>query len=792
MASCAKQTSGISAVVFGILLGLVSVARADPGDIRSMRVLGDKDYGGIFNGWAIEIGIEGLSPGGKYDLGLGRYNSPARAKVVGLLQGWEFDEALEPSHTLKMTLYGTTQLRRPHPNQRQNYETMATKGLDGYEGVKIIVALSEYIYVGDALSFGVKEGLYTQGDRANRVADGIKAANRSTLTCPKAVANWSWPGYRRFNDDITLRAIGFHGDAREGKSLKLIRFTIADSSDPRHTVTQDVQVATIDKSLPDANPVIEYVATVASATLQAGGISDGPIVCNFRAFPMRTDAEGNGILDTSDGVNKGVTWKYSPQANYYDAGGKYGVLYAVVDAAGGNDETGKVGPDLNAADKTPFATIQGAAGAMAEHNRALAEPYKRDNASGGVIHLKKGTHSIGAAVARYRPPRDPDKSDVWLEITPYPGVARSDVTIGSDSATAIHSRVLASQLVRFADVTFARTSKTDNDWWLRAHKAVDALWLDHCIIDNTTSAASRPGTFHHFGLSYLTHSQWSCGPFDIGIGFAFQRGNTISGGGAIGRPRVIVGNTAVCGKDNKANTCIAGSDESDGCILAFNRLMDQRNGNNVNLDKPYKHGVAVVQNLFERSKQTQHNTPVMSIAVHGAPAHNVIVFHNTMLGERANMAYNNAGTNSIARQPWFERNNIMYRRAYKSDLFHHANGNRTGNWPVGFGTAMGGNVYSSFRTHALEKSGINCAVVGPTTRSTVEETFGSLVKALAFVDFKAQSAPGANDGESGGDYHLTGRSVAIGRAHDWILPYDLDGKPRKKGGAAGVYEYFKR
>lgn len=598
--------------IFTLLFFLCESGRGAPGDIRSMRVLGESEYGGIFNSWALEVGIEGLAPGGVYDLGLGKGGNSTNAKLVGQLQAWEFTRNLAPAQTLAMTIYGTRQLRKPFPDHEKAYEVPAIAAVDGYDGVKIIVALSEYIFKGDTLKVTLGAGLYIQKGVASIAVDKFPVTNLATLACPKVVGNWSWPDHQRITGDMTLRAVGFHGYAMGGKPLRRIRFSVTDTATPAHTVTTDVLDATIDKTMPDANPVIEYVAHFTARKLQEGKLVDGPVVCNFAAYPCRTDAQGNGILSTADGVNNGVALKYSPQHNYYDSKGTYGVAYAVVDSQGGDDATGTVASSLTNAPK-PFLTLLKAGEAIARQNLARPEPYKRNNASGGVVYLKKGTYSIGVKGNPYMPD---GASDVWLEIMPYPGVARADVVIGSDSGLLIHSRILAAQSIRFTNVTFARKPGQDINWWLRAAKPVDVVWLDRCVIDNSFDGTGPvKDTFYYFGLYYLTHSEWLCGQSNVGVYFNFMRGNTIRGAGSIGSGATILGNTAICGKDPKSNDYSA---SVDGFIYAFNRLLDQRQGNNLTQNGIITHGAAVVQNLFERTYQGGANTPVMSMDSSGS------------------------------------------------------------------------------------------------------------------------------------------------------------------------------
>ena len=771
------------------VLILCVTSRGAPGDIRGIRVLGEADYGGIFNSWALEIGIEGLAAGGTYDLGLGKNFNPAKAKLVGHLQGWEFSKTLAPSQTLDMTIHGTQQLRKPFPDQAQAWEVPATTTADGYDGVKIIVALSEYIFKGDSLKVTLGAGLYTQKGVANAAVQKFPAINLSTMACPPVVGNWSWPDHQRFTGEVTLRAVGFHGYGMSGKPVQRFRFSLADTASPVHTVTMDVMDATIDATLPDANPVIEYVAKFTAEQLRKGQLADGPVVCHFAAYPCRTDAQGNGVLNTADGVGKeGIP---VPQRNYYDGTGAYGIVYAVVDPAQGNDAAGVAASELAKADKTPYASIGQAIAGIRAQNKIRPEPYRRDNASGGVICLKKGTHRISGK--RIPWPADPERSDVALEIRSFPGVAREGVIIGVNPDVRDDPPMIPERFIRFTGVTFKPNPEATNGFWsVQGREAksrpIDTLWLDRCRIE---APARRWGLYEDFLLAYLTHSEWISGPLNSGPSFVLQRGNLIRGARGVGKAQVFLGNTDTGGKDNVSVVC----NGSDGLIYAFNRMLDQREGDSLGVNGAIVHGIAIVQNLFERSKQGPANTPIMGVAGFLAPAGNVIIFHNTILGERVNMAYNDGDSDNekrVLRQPWFERNNIFHLRAMKSDIFGApGNGKRTGNWAPGFGVAMNGNI-NSFGWPADGGDGITIwggySIHGGFGLNQVVATQER--QKPAFVDFKAQSKAGANDGAGNGDYHLPKDSVAVGLALQWVLPYDLGGKPRKAGGATGAYEYY--
>lgn len=116
---------------------------------------------------------------------------------------------------------------------------------------------------------------------------------------------------------------------------------------------------------------------------------------------------------------------------------------------------------------------------------------------------------------------------------------------------------------------------------------------------------------------------------------------------------------------------------------------------------------------------------------------------------------------------------------------------RIRNWPVVYGVNSTGNVWAETAgigaaTDFMPNfTGLKCQP--PTVFSEPPKSLPNTITYLKFVN--RRSFNGTTTGTGGGDYHLQPDSPAVGNTIDWVLPYGLDGKPRKPNGAAGAYEY---
>lgn len=726
------------------------------GDITAVRINA--------SGWYAEIDIAGLSVGGAYDFGIGTNNDPAAAKVVFAVtsQGYADDCS---ATTLSRTVYGTNYKRKAYPDHASADESSA----DGT--LTVLVALSEWIYDPDTLTVSIASGFYTEaagdGGTANAATTSTYAVtNNSAEAYPKVIANWSWPGYSRITgSSFTVRCVAFHRSAKSGRPVRAVKFTCTDQHS--HSVSTIVTTATIDSGMADAVKVIEYIGTISTSTFTQGDV----LTCNFIAYPWYGDS--GSILDTGDAVNAMPTPLYAPQYYLCDTSGTYGVTVAVVDSSLADDTGGEAvdyanfDPDTTGAYKNIYA----AANAIAAYNNTN---HSRNNTAAGIIYLKEGSHVwTGGTVSAGGKATGP----CWTIVTKFPGATRANVLIASASGTKQISEHLKLEDVKITNSTIA------------GFTGMDAVLVHRCDIDPTGAA-----TFYQNKILYLTQNNlWSCDeyrPYSIeNAPRALIRGNTTQEYTIYAiHSYTILGNIiARQGEGIQLNNSNTAAPDCHNGIAAYNKIKHY-NATNASLllgesDLAETHGNAVVQNVIEQIGTAQNVILWIAADQTTNQSDNAIIWHNTLVGQRANLAYNDYNLNDVTppvyRKHWHLIGNIFDDYNCITDVDPHggtANGYRVGNHSIIHGTGLIGNII-------LNRAGVD----------GYENKFGGLFYkrgsplAPNFVD--DQSASGGKAGD--GDYTLQATSPAIGLAKSYVLPYDLAGVARKTDGtgAIGAYEY---
>jgi hypothetical protein len=801
-----------------LLIALLIAASAfgAAGDIAAIRVVNTTAVAGTAlsacltasacTGWVAEIDVDGLSAGGTYALGIGANNSPATAKIACTVTSSGYD-ATAALGTTTRTVYGTHQLRKvydaahtaPYPND----ETVAGATLT------LRVALSDAIYSGDTLACDVGAGIYTEaggdGGTATNAATGVVVTNNSALTYSQArvIANWSWPGYSRITGTThTLRAVGFHRHAKNGKPLAAMKFTCSDAG-AAHTATAVVTDMTIDSGMADAVKVPEYIGT-----LDLTGFTQGSLVtCNFAAYPWVGDA--TSVMDTSDGVNTMPTPNYAPQYYVYDAANTYGSPIAVVDIAAGNDTNNCAA--VNTTDPAtiqPCATVKGAVLDIRALNVATNAAVHSD--VNGTVYLKAGTYPYTGLSTSVSSSTGTLADAEWVTITPYPGVSRASVIF--DVTTSSGNRAGAATVKqKISGVTINMTAGTT------LISGGSYVWFHNCSLTHTVSASGAMVNGTAGGVAYYTHNTVGAGGVTNGftsyssVYAALVRGNDVSELlnsvyfftvlGNVKAPSGAI--TTGAWNSSDATTPIAAHP-----IFAYNKWTNVQIGGASAVallnSASTSIGGAMVQNLVEL------NTTGASASVHlGAYAsgttNNILSWHNNIIGQRVFWAYNDVGSTFRLRTLWSEVGQIYDGRAIKSDTFG-SSAARLGNWFELYGAGSVGNIDASTRNGADTVAVIDFkpefyGIYGkgsPAYASTqyaaqpISATTTQESTYLAFVS-RAAFEGGTTVGAGNGDYHLTASSPALNMIPSGyaVLPYDLDGVARRNDGtgAAGAYEY---
>jgi len=806
--------------------------RAATGDITAIRIVGSSttvadatsacNAGSACTGWVAEIDMSGLVTGGTYNLGMGTNNDPSAANVVCNATSLAYDTSGNTTTAVR-TIYGTHQLRKiynagytpPYPNDETNVSSTTT----------LRVALSDFVYSGDtSVTCNVAAGIYNDGTHSNNAGTNIAVTNNSTLAYPRAIANWSWPDHARITGStLTLRAVGYQRHAKNKRPLAAMQFWATDAHS-HATPTVTVNDMTIDGAIGDIVPVQEY-----TATLDTSGLTQGDLVtAHFAAIPWIGNAAS--IMRTDDGVNTQPTPLYAPQYYINDPANTYGTAAAVVSAATGNDTTcqatglASFNGTNDAATLNPCATINKAAVIMRAYNGSHSSPTRTDVA--GTMYLAAGTYTYTGASTAIGASSGTNPDKTWLTITPFPGVAKADVIINGITSTTYNK--IGTTPLKISGITvnvtagaptevFNANSAANYLWMHNANLTVTSgsivygygsvFWTDNTVISNGTcnngvSSSCVLGGFTNYSTTSpatLIRSNNLSG-ISTGINFFTVRGNY----------------------KNDPSTGFAGFNAAEAYtpapsnqpIFSYNKIFNAKQSANSlirmfdTVSSPV--GGAIIENLVEYNSSASN--PILRVTADGSantPVTNVMLWHNTIAGQRINRCYNDSGSSLVLRTLWSEIGQLYDSTAIKSDTFTTANAGRLGNWACEYGVGYKGSIDAESGTVS------NPVGVAGQFQAEFPGLYSKFIPIRATPDAQASSEPPSNSagmhavswlgyvnraawdgtsvGAGNGDYHLTSSSPAASMipATMAVLPYDLDGVARRNDGtgAAGAYEY---
>jgi len=718
----------------------------------------------VYNGYALGLTFAAQDTAGTFDFGLGTNNDPTNATVVLTVLSPGFDAAGD-STTLTLTLYGTSEVHEVYPGQHATFWTS-----DGTNGT-VWIALSDYIYAGDVVTVSVGAGFYTQGGHANNAATDMVVTNNSTETCPLVVGNWSWPGWDRIASAVfKARCVAFHRSGQQGTPVRCVVFTATDEHSNADTVT--VTAPTIDGDMADAMPVVEYIATMSATSLTQGDL----VTINFIAYPWRGDLDS--ALDTGDAVNSMPTPLYAPQYRLCDKSGTYGVTVAVVDSTAGNDGTGAVVDSTSFDVGSPpnaYATIAAAATAIATYNNSN---HTRNDVGGGYIYLRTGSYDFTAGTVTSG---DDPEANITLTKFPTDETAAVFINAGTGSELLCHKQ-------KVSEISIINTGVGTWD-------EANYLWLHDCVID-----APGAATYYRNICNYFTHCElFACAEYapysTTNSSRSIIRGCTSGEQLATSTFKVYtaLGNDLDLGASTGFETDYSGQSVPafSNIIFAYNSITQFSTGNAIlttNASVAQSHGIAVVQNVLEMAAVSSNS--ILKIAADAStstPVNNVLIWYNTTVGQRNNLAYNSVNVNGTGTP--------LYRR-YWSLI-----GNTMGDWNfVTDGETHGGTVEEEgYGGHGMVY-GASILSNAVFNRVGAPDDYAPRFNGLGTYEgddvdpLYTSDQSVAGDSTGNGLYALQAASEAVGvmLANRAVLPLDLAGLARLDDGtgSAGAYEYY--
>lgn len=651
------------------------------GDITSVSVAAD--------GWSCYVTIEGFTTGATYDFGSlddspATVDSPTFTMTV-VSEGYNSSGVLG---TVTRTVYGTIAVRKPYPdNASKDEDTTTTPG-----SMIVRVALSDCVYNDDknggagtsgtnptvTISAGwcVNTGGASQSSAA---VTNLAVTNNSTLDYPKVIAQWAWghtPAWRRVEAAFDMGCIAYHGHG--------IACVALSATEGVNSVTGTATTKT--KHLMSASGLYyeSYDLNVPLTSMTQGN----DITLKFVVYPTVGDADS--IIDTS--TNTTTTDDIRGLTQITCTCDKTGALkdYAVVTTTG-NDGTGAKSTTLATAESTPFLTI----------GRAL-------QSGATVIYCRTGTFDwLGST------PSSVTQQNYAIEVSPYPGetallerqstwkIYRAKHLVYKDftdikcvnASGYLDGNNVAGAHLQFINCTFTKTVLATIGNGYRS----EGCWYTNCSLADDD--------FEDFSTSRVAYAFNGCigtEPFQATPWYAIVACNFSSNGDqgigekGTGNIAPVQNNLLIC--NSKVLSCTTSSFK----IFSVCKVSNQT-------------GVAIVGNIFEARSGTQ---PAFWVAADNAitTVDSCIVAHNTVVGERSNLFYNDTGTSAISRTNVFVRNNAFRGFNIKADLFGTANGNRVGNWAQVNGVNFSDNRYDGTDGSSFigDYRGINVAFVTST------------------------------------------------------------------------------
>lgn len=714
-------------------------------------------------GMTLNIVLAPEGTNGDFNFGFGANFSGASAIVLSISSQWYDD--LGNAVTLTENSYVTKQMRMAYPNNALNDVTNTT-GSD----TTIRLAISRPIFSGDTVTVTASANWYSNNVPATNV---MAVVNNSTLAHPKCIANWSWLGYQCIQSNtMPLRVVAFHRSGRQGRPVRVVKFTVQDQHS--HTATAFVTTLTIDRSIPDAVPICEYVASMDISGMTALD----QLRCDFKVFPWVGDS--GAILDTSDGVNNGLTGNYGPITNLCDRSLTYGTAFAVVSTTNNAGSDGVVSKTFSAGSPPlAFDTIAHAYSAMVASNSS-ASWYSRNDAGAGWIYLRETTTShdwTGAGAATGNTPA------TWVNIAAYPGAVQTNCWVGSQStAFELKGRehFYGLYLSNSAAIFVYSPTVTHAAWfdqcriYLTGGNAFDMprnYWTD-CVVDRNKQGFKLVNGDNSYpvlvrgNVIHLVDAQSDCYTI-IGNCHPTEDGD----GSAVFQ--------AIDSRQNYSGQA------SQTPIFAFNRIMSHVvAGGNVLAYVGYSNnlGVATVQNAFECTTNTG-GTHLLSYYEGAFSQTNSLFWNNTSVGQGIDYAYNETLNPTFLL--FSLKNNLLDSLSCKTDIFSTGDKSRTNNWWCINGVDQSGNYVANI-TNALAGTGFQFWSPG---LNCFQMPSGGLNIGSYLQYILAACYDGTNPGKGNGDYKLQYSSPAYTVVQEQLLPFDIEGRPRSLNDPPGAFAF---
>lgn len=745
-----------------------AVAPAAPAEISSFAIVSgaaalDPDGGGLgieANGWVAKVTLP-FRAGASLD--------PGRITLTVSDPGFDASGSVVRTRTIRCGKV----LRRQRPNEAALQAGQVGGSFEAY------VSLEDDIYAGSTIT-GVEcaDGYYGAAE-AGAVAAGA-IVNTSTLAYPKPLFAWlNIQHERATGTGFAVEAVAYHRHAMLGQQVARVEFIGSDGTNT--AATQAATAPALSSFQTQGNIVEAWKATVPLTALTQG------LLCSVNAKVYPWIGDSSAVLDLS---TDGITWPTARPRTLLrflnDKTGGYGGAVACVKAGASG---GTVQSSLSAARATPFPTINAAIAALPAWNNANkghndhsgSTVYLMDDGAGGAVAHAPAAGFTSTAVGQ-----------CWTDVRADPA------NTGAVSVSLSATRGACSLIRWFVNITHTAGNGFDS--------GVNSGSVLAAYESLTVNASGTVGVNYRQHFSYwrnVTATGSANPPSFVAPSGAIRMQAALILGHI--QETIAVDRTwnayAVIGcrtkrvvlSEQDVATFTAIEAPTNGGVIANNVMRDQRQSQHIARLNAMGEGVAIVQNVFEHANVSGI---ALQVGADGATQafDNVLLHHNSIVGDRLNIAYNDvAGSEGVVKR-LTSRFNLMAEVNTKSDLFTTSNGGttnstgRVGPWRFLHRTGCRGDV-SLIGSAAGTAPGVGSWLgeYWPDGEYNVGRS------AVGFVNDQGNWQPTGTIGAGSGDYRLTGTvnaaysNVPSGLA---VLAFDLDGNARRNDGlgAAGAYE----
>ena len=519
----------------------------------------------------------------------------------------------------------TSRIRKPFPNQDSLTDAD--------------VALANYIYSGDLIA-------------------GV--TNNSTRPYPKPIAMWLNHDLEHVKAEThVLRLAVSHAYARNSQPVAAVKFIVSDGVSEVTQTVSEMDTAYFDAS---GLTVPHFSANINLSTLEDSVlVTVDAVIYPWVGEPFTVSLDADPY--PSPNLTTLRLWN--------DYTGSHGTGYAYVNVDNGDDASGVVSFIAEEAALTPFATIPSAVAAIKAFNGT--EFGRNNDVGGGIVRLAEGTHVHGSFKTQGGSVNIPlviEAADLTKQAT----------TVLTDGGNSIFNGIPT--FLKLRNLTLRKTGESVVFLDSGANSAENLLIAENCIWD--ANATSYYGAWVYRVGRFI---QINCA---IGAGGDPKQGNSFSTEaimvtaiGCQGCAGTITYHAVGCSDlpEYTLREALGARPAMTGVFLGWNTFTNGSTANPIISVSAAigPRGFAFVGNIVESWGTAVNAGLRLNADSDVSPTQNVILHHNTIVGERANLLYLD-GTENVDKSAYVNFN-LFSRFNVKGDVFA-GQGQNVGNWPV--------------------------------------------------------------------------------------------------------------